>query len=441
MLALALVLLTVRPPTFLDLSADAARQVVVDRKPGYLVSRRFTLEELDHLAAAGRRIDPVASFSDWLSMDESARPPLTDQPWSTQPLNRDQAQAALLTQQSAYRRSIESTRLAEWTDKVITQGDLRMKFEIREFGTEPKDGRSLYISMHGGGSVDAPVNEQQWQNQVGLYTPDEGLYIAPRAPTDAWNMWHQPHIDSMFTRLIENAVVFGRVNPDRVYLMGYSAGGDGVYQLAPRMADSFAASSMMAGHPNEARPEGLRNLPFAIHMGAEDAAFNRNRIAREWGVKLDALRNADPDGYEHVVTLHEGLGHWMKLKDAVAVAWMATHTRQRNPSRVVWVQDDVTHARFYWLGMQESDRTPGATLAASIKDGAIFIDRAEGVKQVQLFLNDDLLDLSKPVRVTLPDGSSSVHPVTRTVAGIHQLHLAQPDISRSYVAQITVALP
>jgi poly(3-hydroxybutyrate) depolymerase len=36
----------------------------------------------------------------------------------------------------------------------------------------------------------------------------------------------------MFARLIEDLIVLEDVNPDRVYLLGYSAGGDGVYQLA-----------------------------------------------------------------------------------------------------------------------------------------------------------------------------------------------------------------
>ena len=72
--------------------------------------------------------------------------------------------------------------------------------------------------------------------------------------------------------------------------MGYSAGGDGVYQLAPRMADRFAAAAMMAGHPNETSPAGLRNIGFAIHMGALDVAYNRNEIARRWGVMLDSLQ-------------------------------------------------------------------------------------------------------------------------------------------------------
>ena len=61
--------------------------------------------------------------------------------------------------------------------------------------------------------------------------------------------------------------------------MGYSAGGDGVYQLAPRMADRLAVASMMAGHPNDASPLGLRNIGFAIHVGALDSGYNRNKVA------------------------------------------------------------------------------------------------------------------------------------------------------------------
>ena len=109
------------------------------------------------------------------------------------------------------------------------------------------------------------------------------------APVDAWNMWHVGQVDTLFDRLIETYVATGEVDPDRVYLLGYSAGGDGVYQLAPRMADRFAAASMMAGHPNDASPLGLRNLPFAIFMGGEDGAYDRNKIAARWGETLDAL--------------------------------------------------------------------------------------------------------------------------------------------------------
>ena len=102
-----------------------------------------------------------------------------------------------------------------------------------------------------------------------MYSLKNGILLTPRAPTDTWNMWHQDHVDELLSRLIQNMISFHDVDPDKIYLMGYSAGGDGVYQLAPRMADRFLAA-MMAGHPNESSPLGLRNLAFTIHMGDKD---------------------------------------------------------------------------------------------------------------------------------------------------------------------------
>ena len=151
--------------------------------------------------------------------------------------------------------------------------------------------------MHGGGGAPAAVNDSKWQNQIRLYDPEGSLYIAPRAPTDTWNLWHEAHIDGLFDRLIENCIAIHGVNPDRVYIMGYSAGGDGVYQIGPRMADRWAAAAMMAGHPNEAKPESLRNLPFALQVGGQDAAFKRNEICQQWADQLTALAKAHEDSY------------------------------------------------------------------------------------------------------------------------------------------------
>ena len=139
-----------------------------------------------------------------------------------------------------------------------------------------------------------------------LYKPEEGVYLVPRAPTNSWDLWHQPHIDVLLDRLIADLIVVENVDPDRVYLLGYSAGGDGVYQLAPRLADILAAASMMAGHPNDACAKGLRNIAFMLHVGANDSAYNRNRVAREWAAQLEQLRAEDSEGYVHSAHIHAG---------------------------------------------------------------------------------------------------------------------------------------
>ena len=64
--------------------------------------------------------------------------------------------------------------------------------------------------------------------------------MAPRAPVDDWNMWFRPCMDSLFSTLIWSAVNTQGVNPDRVYLLGYSAGGERRgWRMAPRMADRW----------------------------------------------------------------------------------------------------------------------------------------------------------------------------------------------------------
>lgn len=55
-----------------------------------------------------------------------------------------------------------------------------------------------------------------------------------------------------------------------------SAGGDGVYQIAPRRADRWAAANMAAGHPDKVSLVNLYHVPFAIQVGEVDIAYVRN---------------------------------------------------------------------------------------------------------------------------------------------------------------------
>jgi predicted esterase len=294
--------------------------------------------------------------------------------------------------------------------------------------------------MHGGGGTTKEMNDQQWRNQIGLYEPDEGIYMAPRAPTDSWNMWHQSHVDSLFSLFIELADVFEDINTNRVYLTGYSAGGDGTYQLAPRMADQLAAAAMMAGHPNDASPLGLRNLPFALHMGAEDAAYDRNIIAAEWGQKLDELQQNDPDGYIHDVQIHENMGHWMQRKDTVAIEWMAQFDRNPYPEEVVWKQSSVTHDRFYWLGVPENEAIKDALVIASYEGQTITIEKAESVSNLHIYLNDEMVDLDKKVTVKYNGEVIYSDIPNRTIAQIWKSLTERNDPNQVFFAQIEVSL-
>tara|TARA_Y100001968_G_scaffold209803_1_gene192912 strand:- start:321 stop:2450 length:2130 start_codon:yes stop_codon:yes gene_type:complete len=334
----------------------------------------------------------------------------------------------------------KKARSQEHEDRVLKIGDLSMPFWYKVNGEKPEGGRSLFISMHGGGGAPAAINDGQYENQKRLYTPKEGVYFVPRAPTNTWNLWHQGHIDGFFQRVIENMVLFEDVNPNRVYIMGYSAGGDGVYQLAPRLADRLAAAAMMAGHPNETRPDGLRNLPFTLHMGALDASYNRNKKAAEWKTMLADLHEADPGGYINFVKIHEGKGHWMNLEDRVAVPWMSKYTRNTTPDTVVWKQDDVTHQRFYWLAVND-DHVQGRALVRVKRDKQSFTIEHSDVNEIVIRVNDDMIDFSKKVSVSYQGKELFKGKLERNAATISKTFEERHDSTAVFSAEITVTIP
>lgn len=363
---------------------------------------------------------------------------LSGQAFAATPLSKSEAAAALEFIWKSHSSRSRAQRKKELASGTIELGSLKMPIWFKTFGKKPVGGHSLFISMHGGGGAPPQVNDQQWENQKRLYEPSEGIYVVPRAPTDTWNLWHESHIDALLTRLIEDMVIVEGVNPDRVYIMGYSAGGDGVYQLAPRMADQLAAAAMMAGHPNETKPDGLRNLPFALHVGENDAPFDRNKIGAQWKTTLADLAAHDPGGYPHLVEIHKGKGHWMDRDDASAVAWMARFTRNGRPLKIIWLQDDVTHNRFYWL----ATRTPHQGARAVVtRDGQAFsIEQADGFDDMALRLDDSMCDLDQPIVIKRADEVIFTGVAPRTIGTIAATLLERGDPRACFAAEVSVSL-
>ncbi|WP_342250080.1 dienelactone hydrolase family protein [Sphingomonas sp. OTU376] len=377
---------------------------------------------------------PVAGIEAWLAKPEVERS-LND-PALARPLNRVDADRALALLGAERMRAVSASAAEAVAAKQITIGDKTLKWESKTFGNAAPGKRSLWISMHGGGNAEPAVNDQQWRNQIRLYEPAEGIYLAPRAPTDTWNLWHEGHIDPLFQQLIDAQVAINGVDPNRVYLMGYSAGGDGVWQLAPRMADRFAAAAMMAGHPNESSVLGLRNLPFAIFMGGADAAYDRNKIAADKTAELDRLHAADPAGYVHMSRIYPGLPHWMNRKDAEALPWMAGFTRDPWPKRIVWLQDDVTHDRFYWLHIPDAAAAKaGDTITASVEGQTITLTGTVPAGTT-LRLSDHLLNLDRPVKVIVNGRTAYSGKVARTGLAIEQSMRERADLTSAATAML-----
>ncbi len=309
----------------------------------------------------------------------------------------------------------------ELSAKQIVWGDKSLKWMEKTFGDAPAGQWSLWITMHGGGQGTQEENDRNWRGYYGRYEfPPGSINVAPRAPANTWDMWHVKWTDDLFDRLIGDMVLQRGVDPSRVYLIGYSAGGDGVYQLAPRLSDRFAAAAMCAGHPNEVTPEGLRNLPFLLYMGGDDSAYNRNIVVREFSRKMDALQAEDPEGYTHRLTVYPGFGHNMQGREAEMIPRMSSLRRVAWPKRVVWKQDDdAVHTRLYWLERAAEAVRPNELYAARVQGQTVWIE-APRTGAVTLRLSDGLLDIDQPVRVVAAGRTVFEGKVSRSFQAIVQ---------------------
>ena len=295
-----------------------------------------------------------------------------------------------------FKKEIIVTRSGEMEDRVIELKDKKIKFDIKHFGEQGEDGWSLFISLHGVGGTTESENNRLWNRHKTLYELEDGILFTPRSPSNTWNMWFQSHVDTFFNRIIQNMIAFHNVDPNKIYIMGRSAGGDGIYQVAPRMADRFAAAAMSAGHPNDSSPLGLRNTAFTIHMGENDSLYNRNDMAVKWGNDLRKLNEEDPEGYRYYIKIYKNKGHWMDNLEASALDWMSDFIRNPYPSKVVWKQGNVLHKRFYWL--RNEDPSFGDLIECNIDDQIITVLSSSSSK-ITIQLNDDLVDMDREITV------------------------------------------
>ena len=148
-----------------------------------------------------------------------------------------------------------------------------MRFLMEQKGEPDENGLyPLYITLHGGGDWTPEDNDGQWFGMFQYYKEavQNGIYVACRGITDTWDLHFRPESYPLYDRLIQAMISLYRADPNRVYLLGFSAGGDGVYQITPRMADRFAAANMSSGHPNGISMRNLMNCPFSIQVGVRD---------------------------------------------------------------------------------------------------------------------------------------------------------------------------
>jgi poly(3-hydroxybutyrate) depolymerase len=339
-------------------------------------------------------------------------------------------------------------RRTEQKEKSITYDGATMRYAYKVVGKKPANGYPLYIALHGGGGAPARVNDSQWEHMKVYYLNGvtNGIYLAPRGVNNEWNLHWRKQSFACYDRIIENMIAFGQIDPNRVYIMGFSAGGDATYQIPARMPDRWAGAAMSAGHPNGVSPDNYANLAFLIQVGDRDSAYKRNQVAAEYGIKLNKLAQAHPGLYPHATYIHARRGHnfmdrgdlgtqqtvftdpavWLEKGDEApteavdfnSIRWLDQHSRHPYPATIIWNGKTSAERRgnkqpgfwptaekqnlHYWIGIDRYDKD--APLEAERVEVMLDKDtQSIAVRQignfVRFYLHPDMLDLDKSVTV------------------------------------------
>ena len=244
----------------------------------------------------------------------------------------------------AYKVSPDHETLrSQFEKKIVATDDRTSAYLWRHVGTKPADGWALVIAMHGGGGAPKEVNDREWQYMYSTYYkehPEAGgyVYLALRAPNDAWNGFYDDPISPLIEKLIKQFVLFDDVNPDKVCVMGASHGGYGAYVIGPKIPYRFAAIHAAAGAATdgETMGENLRNVRFTTMVGEKDTAYGRIDRGHKFEAQMEGWRK-QYGGYPAEFDFPAGVGHLVPDHDKLAE--MLKYNRDVWPKTIVWAQN------------------------------------------------------------------------------------------------------
>lgn len=300
-------------------------------------------------------------------------------------------------------------------ENKVRSADKVSPYTVKTVGTRPEKGWALFIAMHGGGGAPQELNDSQWLKMQNYYRdhPEVGgyRYVALRAPNNEWNGFYTGYVYPLIANLVKQFLVFGDVDPNKVFIMGYSHGGYGAFAIGPKMPDRFAAIHSSAAAPADgAQPQTLRNTPFTYMVGEKDIDHGRIKRAREFAAAIEQLREGRKDIFPVSVSIIADHPH-SGLPDREKIAEMYPAVRNPVPRELTWPLTDQVVSDFFWLHADAPQR--GQDFNATCQNNHLEVT-TKNLSGGSVLLDGRLVDFKKPVELSF--------------AGKRTRHKLQPDL-------------
>jgi predicted esterase len=331
----------------------------------------------------------------------------------------------------------------------VVNGEHLSPYTIKTVGDLSVESKKwpLVIAMHGGGNAPPEVNDSQWAVMQRYYKdqPDLGgyKYLALRAPNNSWNGFYDNYVYPLIENLIAQQIAFGKVDRNRIYIMGYSHGGYGAFAIGPKMPHRFAAIHASASAPTdgETTPKTLRSTRFTYMIGENDTAYGRRERCEAFAKKVAELRGERQDVYPVEMFFKPGFGHG-GLPDRDMIRAMLPFRRNPVPREVTWEMTDPIVDDFFWLSVATPAK--GQSVDARILPGSNNVPQieleTEHIEQLTIWLDERLIGTAKEVDINL-NGQIERHQLEPSIKNLCDSLLRRADPDLSFKCRIDLKVP
>jgi enterochelin esterase-like enzyme len=331
-------------------------------------------------------------------------------------------------------------------------------------GYDPAKPWPLLVTLHGANMSGDPNAGTGWI-QVWLRCAAASQKYVIVSPTTTRHTWsaRQGHF-YVLTALREMTDELS-IDQDRVFIDGMSMGAGGAFRLAEHHPDRWAAIGPRCNVPDIRQKkdktfvtmlaENFHGVPVYWVVGGKDEKISIEMV-HAGKTDLEAAKG------ELVYREFPNGGHdWSLEKDDAVLEWYDKHVRESYPEEIVWKSYEKVFARAWWVEVtkrteppplimvhldmkgQESERRtelrPAAVVKAKRKANAIEITTEE-VRELRVWLDDSMVDLDKPVTITVNGRKAHDGVLKRSVDTLIDEARRRHDTSMTFSAYVDLKI-
>lgn len=318
---------------------------------------------------------------------------------------------------------------------------------------DPKRAYPLILCLHGAGFTGEAYLDR-WMPRL-----DENYILA--CPSISMGAWWTRSGEELVMQVLREVQARYHIDPDRIMLTGMSNGGIGTWIIGMHHADRFAGIAPMAsGIDDVLFPfiENLAHTPVYVIHGAQDQVMPVQ-------LSRDLTKEMERRGILHYYREHQWThphagGHFFPKQELPdLVTWFDGLKREKLPHRVALVRDATHLTPFYWVRIDTTEQIAAFTenlidsrdefitggiyakLHAEITTPNKIVVNTNRIRRFTVFLNQDLVDFSKPVLIETNGKISFEGMVVPNIETLLEEVRHRSDRYILFPAKITIDVP